>query len=157
MVEQDFGGVKVDVCQDGCQGMWFDWGELARLDEANEGLGEALRAALCYPRVNDDERGKINCPRCQQPLHRHQYHCENEINIDECYECGGMFLDSGELGELREHHMSKDEEAQYVKKMVDSMPEYQQAMADQATRQVRAQALINFGRVMSRRFYWFGR
>jgi hypothetical protein len=38
MVEKDFGGVRVDVCQDGCKGIWFDWMELIKLDEQNEGL-----------------------------------------------------------------------------------------------------------------------
>ena len=40
-VEEDFGGVKVNVCRAGCHGIWFDWGELAKLDKQNEGLGQS--------------------------------------------------------------------------------------------------------------------
>ena len=25
MVEEDFGGVVIDVCKNGCKGIWFDW------------------------------------------------------------------------------------------------------------------------------------
>jgi len=71
MVEQDFGGVKVDICKDGCKGIWFDWSELSKLDEENEGFGNALKEALDYPRANDEDRGQINCPKCGIPLHAH--------------------------------------------------------------------------------------
>jgi len=39
MVAEDFGGVQVDACRDGCKGIWFDWLELVRLDENHEGFG----------------------------------------------------------------------------------------------------------------------
>ena len=51
--EEDFGGVKVQVCRDGCKGIWFDWGELAKLDEKNEGV----RGPAGSPRL----------PACQRP------------------------------------------------------------------------------------------
>src|SRR5437868_4029401 len=96
MPERDFGGVKVNVC-DGCKGIWFDWFELAKLDEKNEGVGQALQDALHSSRVNDENRGPIPCPKCNLPMHRHQFKYDKEINVDECYNCGGFFLDSGEL------------------------------------------------------------
>ena len=37
MVSEDF-GVNVDVCENGCKGIWFDWGKLAKLDQKNEGV-----------------------------------------------------------------------------------------------------------------------
>src|SRR6185312_14840058 len=110
MSEQDFGGVKVDVCRDGCKGIWFDCFELSKLDEKNEGVGNALQEALHYPRVNDENRGNLTCPKCEKSMHRHLYKSDKEVNVDECYNCGGFFLDSGELTEIREHHMSEQEE-----------------------------------------------
>ena len=44
MVQENF-GVNVDVCENGCKGIWFDQGELRMLDENNEGLGAALENA----------------------------------------------------------------------------------------------------------------
>ena len=61
MVEQDF-GIKVDVCKNGCKEIWFDQGELVNLDEKNEGLGEALKEALNYPRANEGGRGSFCAP-----------------------------------------------------------------------------------------------
>ncbi|UCD57386.1 MAG: zf-TFIIB domain-containing protein, partial [Candidatus Hydrogenedentota bacterium] len=105
MVEEDFGGVKVDVCVIGCRGMWFDWFELSQLDDKHEGFGNALKEALDYPRVKDERRGEINCPKCGIPMLRHKYESAKEVNVDECYGCGGIFLDSGELKVIRDTHM----------------------------------------------------
>ena len=58
MVQENF-GVNVDVCENGCKGIWFDQGELRRLDENNEGLGAALEQALRYPRSNDEVLSEV--------------------------------------------------------------------------------------------------
>jgi Zn-finger nucleic acid-binding protein len=125
MVEEDFGGVKVDVCRDGCKGIWFGWLELVRLDENNEGAGEALEEALRSPRVNDDDRGQLNCPKCGIAMQMHKYQSAKEVNVDECYVCGGFFLDSGELKDVRDGYMTEEEEEAYVQKLLEEVPEYQ--------------------------------
>jgi Zn-finger nucleic acid-binding protein len=125
MVEEDFGGVQVDVCRDGCKGIWFDWLELVRLDENHEGLGVALDEALKSPRVNDDNRGQINCPKCGMTMQTHKYKSAKEVNVDECYGCGGFFLDSGELKEVRDNYMTEEEERAYVDKLLADFPEIQ--------------------------------
>ena len=88
MVSQDFGGVNVEVCLNGCKGLWFDWGQVNKLDHKNQGFGAALQAALNAPRQNDQNRGPIKCPKCGIDMHRHQFESEKEINVDECYGCG---------------------------------------------------------------------
>lgn len=125
MVEEDFGGVQVDVCKDGCKGIWFDWLELVRLDENSEGAGAALEEALRSPRVNDADRGQLNCPKCQMAMQMHKYKSAKEVNVDECYGCGGFFLDSGELQEVRDSYMTEEEEDAYVQKLLEEVPEYQ--------------------------------
>ena len=157
MVERDFGGVKVDVCKNGCKGIWFDWFELSKLDERNKGLGQALQEALYYPRINDENRGTINCPKCNEPLHRHQYKSDKEINVDECYDCGGFFLDSGELTHIRDHHMSEKEEAAYLQKLLDNNPSYQQALKDQDQEKLRADALAHYTRFLRLSYYVTGK
>jgi len=125
MVEEDFGGIQVDVCKDGCKGIWFDWLELVRLDENHEGLGVSLGEALKNPRVNDGDRGQINCPKCGMTMHTHKYKSAKEVNVDECYGCGGFFLDSGELQEVRDSYMTEEQEDAYVQKLLEEVPEYQ--------------------------------
>lgn len=155
MTERDFGGTKVDVCQDGCKGIWFDWQELQRLDERNEGLGSALEEALSHPRVNDRDRGRLTCPKCGIPMARHAFSAAKEVNVDECYNCGGFFLDSGELRPIRENHMTEAEEEAYAEKLLRESPVYSQALSDQAKERQRVEALRHYTRFM--RLGFFGR
>lgn len=108
MTEKDLGAVLVDICESGCKGIWFDWLKLRKLDEKNEGFGGALKETLLFPRLNTDSRGKINCPKCNIPMHILRYPSQKEITIDECCPCGGFFLDSGEFKEIRDNFMTPE-------------------------------------------------
>ncbi|OHB85748.1 MAG: hypothetical protein A2Z38_11475 [Planctomycetes bacterium RBG_19FT_COMBO_48_8] len=122
MVEEDFGGVSVDVCKNGCKGIWFDWGELMNLDENHEGVGRVLEEALKSPRQNNPTRGPLNCPKCGIKMREHKYRNAKEVSVDECYSCGGFFLDSGELKQIRDNYMSEDEREVYVQSLVGETP-----------------------------------
>jgi Zn-finger nucleic acid-binding protein len=124
MTEEDFGGVIVDICKDGCKSLWFDWLELIKLDENNEGFGDALNQALNYPRVNDKSRRRLNCLKCGIQMHAHKYKSLKEVNVDECFSCGGLFLDSGELSAIRENFMTEQEENAYRHKFQLDIPEF---------------------------------
>ena len=65
--------------------MWFEWGQLNKLDHNNQGFGNVLQEALTFPRYNDNNRGPIKCPKCGIAMHRHLFESEKEINVDECY------------------------------------------------------------------------
>ncbi len=157
MVEKDFGGVRVDVCQNGCKGIWFDWMELLKLDEKNEGLGNALEEALKYPRTNDGTRGRVGCPKCGVPMHAHMYQSSKQVNVDECYSCGGFFLDSGELNAIRGAYMSEQEEEEYTQKLLDELPDFQQAQAELAKTQQRADAIRRYTRFVRLSYYMGGK
>ncbi len=146
MIEKDFGGVLVDVCENGCKGMWFDWMELGKLDEQHEGAGRALEEALESPRVNDNDRGQINCPKCGKPMHIHKYKRAKAVNIDECYLCGGFFLDSGELMLIRETFMTDAEHAEYVEQLIASTPGVPEYQEDLEKRYARALAMLHMTR-----------
>jgi len=153
MVQEDFGGATVDVCKNGCKGIWFDWFELSRFDEKHEGAGKALKEALEYPRVNDDNRGQVNCPKCGIPMHIHKYQSAKEINVDECYKCGGFFLDSGELRAIRDTFMSDEEVEAYSNKLIKDIPEFQQARQDLDKQKLRTEAIRKYTRFV-RLSYW---
>jgi Zn-finger nucleic acid-binding protein len=152
MVTKNF-GVEVDVCENGCKGMWFDHGELAMLDEKNEGLGAALQEALKYPRSNEGRRGQIKCPKCGIPMHAHKYQRAKEVNVDECYGCGGFFLDSGELAEIRDHYMSDAEVQAYADQMINAVPGYAQEVNRLDAEKNRLDAIRRFTGVLSLH-YW---
>ena len=157
MVEEDLGGVKVDICKNGCKGIWFDWCELTKLDEKNEGFGNTLQEALSHPRVNDENREKINCPKCDLPMHIHKYKSTKEVNVDECYACGGFFLDSGEFRAIRDNFMSKEEEQQYLNSLLGGVSGYQEMKLDTAKKKERAEALRKYTRFMRLSYYATGR
>ena len=46
MERENFASAFVELCVDGCFGMWFDGGELAKLDSAKKGMGPALERVL---------------------------------------------------------------------------------------------------------------
>jgi len=148
MVEEDFGDVLVDVCKNGCKGIWFDWGELEKLDENHEGLGKALEEALNSPRVDDADRGPINCPKCGIAMHVHKYSSAKEVGVDECYACGGFFLDSGELRRIRDSHMSDQERDAYVQKLIGE----KLLVEDSQRAKIRAAACQKVGWLLSRRY-----
>jgi len=85
-------------------------------------------------------------------MHAHKYSSAKEVNVDECYGCGGFFLDSGELREIRENYMSEGERNAYVQKLVTDTP-----MAGESGKAgLRAEACQAFGGLLSRRwpFIW---
>jgi len=157
MVEADFGNVKVDACRNGCRGIWFDWLELSKLDEKNEGLGNALKEALVYPRYNETDRERLKCPKCGTPMHAHKYESSKEVNVDECYSCGGFFLDSGELKVIRDTFMSEQEETEYAKKLLDNVPDYQDAQNDLTKLKQREEAIRRYTRFLRLSYYVTGK
>ena len=152
MVTENF-GVVVDVCENGCKGIWFDHGNLEKIDQKNEGFGDALEAALRSPRHNDPNRGPIKCPKCSIPMHAHKFKRDQEVNVDECYQCGGFFLDSGELNEIRNNYMSDAEVKAYTDKLASSVPEYSQARQDVEVEEKRLQSIQNLTSLMTLH-YW---
>jgi uncharacterized protein len=137
MVQENF-GLLVEVCENGCKGIWFDHGELERLDQVGEGMGPALEAALRSPRRNTESRGRIQCPKCSIAMHTHKFSRDQGVNVDECYACGGFFLDSGDLKEIRDHYLSDAELKDYTDKIANAVPGYVGAVEDLRSEQRRA-------------------
>ncbi|HWW02789.1 MAG TPA: zf-TFIIB domain-containing protein [Candidatus Acidoferrum sp.] len=96
------GSLAVDVCQGGCGGIWFDAFELQRVDEETEMAGEPLLHIQHDARLVVDRTRKRECPRCEGvKLHRHFFSAKRRIEIDECPNCAGYWLDAGELAQVR--------------------------------------------------------
>jgi len=141
MVEKDFGGIKVDFCENGCKGIWFDWFELSKLDEKTEGAGEALKEALGCQSEKKERKNPVDCPKCGIPMHEHKYQSSKEVNVDECYNCGGFFLDAGELRAIRDNFMSDKEREAYAQKLAGDVPEFVKAQEDLDREKVRIRAI----------------
>lgn len=102
LAEIQVGSLRVDVCHGGCGGVWFDAFELQRVDEEQEAAGEPLLAIQRDPHVVVDAARKRECPRCPGvKLRRHFFSAKRRIEVDECPNCGGYWLDAGELAQVR--------------------------------------------------------
>ena len=96
------GSLAVDVCQGGCGGIWFDAFELQRVDQEDEAAGEALLHIRRDEQVVVDPARKRDCPRCEGiKLHRHYFSAKRRVEVDQCPNCGGYWLDAGELAQIR--------------------------------------------------------
>lgn len=115
-------GIEVDICKNGCGGIWFDKFEFKKFDEPHEEAGVEL---LDIPvdkniSVNHDEQRK--CPKCNNvPLVRHFFSVKKEVEIDTCYTCAGVWLDLGELNNVRKKFSSEEEKREATSAMFDEM------------------------------------
>jgi Zn-finger nucleic acid-binding protein len=101
MTKMEAEGVTVDVCAGGCGGIWFDWFELARVDEAHESAGEKFLEVDRDPTLRD-----------QEIMMRHFHSVKRGALVDECPRCAGFWLDAGELAAIRTEFATEEERKQ---------------------------------------------
>jgi hypothetical protein len=104
--------VTVDVCREGCGGLWLDNFELSKIDEAHESAGEELTRVLpAHPKTSHPS-AKRPCPKCEGVFMRRFFATiKREVEIDECPQCAGTWLDAGELAALRAEYKTEAERA----------------------------------------------
>ena len=93
--------IVIDVCQGGCAGIWFNKNEITKFDEKREKDGEVLIKLKKNPDIKIDTAKDRICPACDIKLTKHLFGDKQEVEIDECEKCGGLWLDSGELALIR--------------------------------------------------------
>ena len=102
LTELQLGSLTVDACQGGCGGIWFDAFEMEKVDEEQEAAGEPLLNIQRDERLVVDPSRKRECPRCAGiKLHRHFFSAKRRVEVDQCPNCGGYWLDAGELALIR--------------------------------------------------------
>lgn len=79
--------------------MYFDLGEL------NAVLGDAvavkkLESGAVDAPADTDAVVKISCPRDGTGMIHLKHHRQTHVGYEQCYLCGGVFLDAGELDDL---------------------------------------------------------
>jgi len=102
-------GVTVDVCHDGCAGMWFDQGESHWFDQPTDTAGQALLEMTGNAKVSVDFSQRRRCPKCPDSvLMRHFFGPRRAVTVDECPTCAGIWLDAGELERIRTEYDSAE-------------------------------------------------
>ena len=105
--------IIVDVCEKGCGGIWFDNFELKKVDEQHESAGELLLNVERNKNIQVDYSQKRACPKCKDSIMlKHFMSVKKEVEVDECPTCGGVWLDYGELGQIRKQYATEEERKQ---------------------------------------------
>lgn len=94
-------GIQLDVCEGGCAGIWFDQFEFKKLDEKHE-MPESFLKALDATKKVDPKHGESrSCPKCDDiAMMRHFYSAKRQVEVDQCPNCAGFWLDCGELTKI---------------------------------------------------------
>lgn len=87
-------GVVVDYCPS-CQGIWFDKGELNHFSKSPMTFAKHLQNGLKNPQASS-----CSCPRCDIAMKEGGF-IKDELLIDQCPSCGGVWLDAQELTAVR--------------------------------------------------------
>lgn len=105
--------LTVDVCKSGCGGIWFDNYEINKVDEKHECIGELLLQVEKRPDISINHQELRLCPVCEdQKMLQHFMSVKRDVTVDECPNCGGLWLDAGELGQIRNQFDTDTERSQ---------------------------------------------
>ncbi|MES2856006.1 MAG: zf-TFIIB domain-containing protein [Bdellovibrionota bacterium] len=119
--EINAGGIKVDACEGGCAGVFFDQLELKKLDEPHEAAGDAIFNLKRSPnvKINSSQR---RCPKCPEiTMIRHFFSAKRKVEVDQCGQCAGFWLDAGELSAIRSEFKTEAERVQAFESLSNEM------------------------------------
>lgn len=97
--------IETDFCPS-CEGMFLHKGELERAEESRKNnYTDEVKAqpdviAGAYEMAKQESRPLIKCPHCFTEMERREYGYTSQIMIDDCPNCGGMWLNKNELRDL---------------------------------------------------------
>ena len=94
-------GINVDICTEGCGGIFFDNREFDKFNEQNEDISTIIKKLQnkTYTQVESDKQRL--CPICGIKMVQNTTKINGSIVVDDCYGCGGKFLDYEELEKIR--------------------------------------------------------
>mgnify|MGYP000019262545 CR=1 FL=1 len=102
LVQTTVSDVELDLCKNGCGGIWFDRGEIQKFDDTTEFVPPEI---IPTNRPSSDTLNPFPraCPKCPgDNLMRQNYDWKNPVEIDMCWKCGGVWVDINELTAIRE-------------------------------------------------------
>ncbi len=108
MTERKVSDIVLDVCDNGCGGIWFDKSEFKKFDEPHEPDADTLLKLNVNKRPT--AKAPYSCPRCAPvKLFRHFSSVKRHVSIDSCPKCTGVWLDVGELAGIKQEFSSEAE------------------------------------------------
>lgn len=115
-------GVELEVCDGGCGGIWFDQFEFKKFDEQHEPDAETILRLKVDPLVKVDYSKQRACPKCVNIVMRTNFvSIKRQVKIDECAKCAGIWLDAGELQNIRMEYPTQKDREKAAEKLYDEM------------------------------------
>lgn len=110
MDQMSFREVQLDDCPQ-CGGIWFDDGELKKLQSIGDELSLHSLEGQAKPDkdVVTTEREAKLCPICNERLTPYRYMYSSDVLLDECDECYGVWVQDGELEKMA-HYLESEQE-----------------------------------------------
>ena len=102
-------GIHLDICLNGCGGIYFDNREFSYFDEQHEDIPDIEKELEGKKFIKVDESLPRSCPVCGANMVKNFSSLKREIKVDDCYSCGGKFLDYGELQKIRNEFKDDNE------------------------------------------------
>ena len=103
--------VNLDVCTEGCGGIFFDNREFKKFDENAEDISPLTNALSGKEFTKVDTTEKRFCATCGAQMVKNYASAKKEVEVDECYTCGSKFLDFQELDKIRIQYNTEAERA----------------------------------------------
>ena len=107
-------GINIDICTQGCGGIFFDNREFDYFDEQNEDISKILEKLEGKNFTKVSENTTRKCPNCGANMVKNHSSVSNAIEVDDCYSCGGKFLDYGELEKIRAEYENNEQRDQDI-------------------------------------------
>ena len=83
--------ILIDICPK-CEGVWLDAGELQKM------LKDKKLSDYLTKKIGTKSESKLICPRCGGLMDIER---AGDVEVDVCLTCNGVWLDSGELDDLK--------------------------------------------------------
>jgi len=109
-------GIGLDVCQQGCGGVWFDADELTHVNDQQRKAGGSLQISR-DEKIQVDDSLPRHCPVCPRTkLERRLFSLGTGVEMDCCPKCLGIWLDYAELESIQEETNPKPPTVRHVVK-----------------------------------------
>lgn len=117
LIPTNAAGIEVEICKDGCKGLWFDIKELKAFDEEHEFNIDSLISAS-----GEISKKEIkSCPKCaDEVLAKRFYDINNHVQVEQCFNCSGIWLDAGELSLIRKQYKTEADRTKAADQYIDT-------------------------------------
>ena len=127
------GGIELDLSM-GCGGVWLDQLELEHFDEVHEEAGALLIQHMKDHHKPLENAGvRLKCPKDTDVVMMRRYYSPlQQIEIDECPQCGGIWLDAEELAGIRNLFPSQEKREKIGREFAEKVLSSPEVKEDQS-------------------------